>query len=212
VKQLLLIIILIITSLPLLGQRRFDLCTDFTTRYKRPSAQRVYYGSAQHSIRHTIYRAALDFGTSTSIHTGGPSYSRINFNGGVRLKFNDGWGIHQDWVIQLHDRSWDTLFQTKDIELVVGYAGTSIGYEWYDERPVLGYTYMGIGTGRGKTFTNPAHSLVWVSKTRHAINNNSYLQFASFWEFNDIFNLYDDNIMWSISMGWYLGRFSKYKR
>lgn len=204
-------LLLILNTLPLQAQWR-EKCPDFVTRTRRANIQNIYYGSATHSIRHTVYRAALDFGTSTAINTGGPSYSRFNLNGGIRLKFNDHWGIHQDWVIQLHDRSWDTLFQTKDIELAVGYTGLSVGYEWYDERPVLGYTYMGLGTGRGKTFTNPNYSLVWVTKTRKSIDNNSYWQFASFWEFNDFFNLYDDNIMWSMSMGWYLDQKSKYKR
>ena len=194
-----------------MGQIKRDNCPDFTIRYKLPRVKNAYYGSAQHSIRHTHYTSAIDFGVSSAINTGGPSYSRVNLNGGVKLKFNDHWGIHEDWLIQLHDRNWDTLFQTNNIEAVVGYACLSIGYEWFDERPVLGYTYMGLGTGGGKTFSNPEYSIVWVAKTRNAINHNSYFQFASFWDFNEFFNLYDDNIMWGVSIGWYLDQTSKYK-
>ena len=201
----------LILSISLQAQWR-DKCPDFTNKNKKPIIQRVYYGSVFHSLRHTYYRVALDFGVSSAIHTGGPSYSRVNFNGGAKLKFNEHWGIHEDWLVQLHDRNWDTLFQTNDIEVVVGYAGLSIGYEWYSERPVMGYTYMGLGTGGGKTFSNPAYSIVWVAKTRQAIDHNSYWQFASFWEFNEFFNLYDDNIMWAISIGWYLDQNSKYKK
>lgn len=204
-------ILLIFIAFPLQAQWR-DKCPDFTIKHKKVRVQHSYYGSASHSLRHTNYRVALDFGVSSAINTGGLSYSRINFNGGAKLKFNEHWGIHEDWLVQLHNRNWDTLFQTSDIEFVVGYAGLSIGYEWYSDRPVLGYTYMGLGTGGGKTFSNPAYSIVWVAKARNAIDHNSYWQFASFWEFNDFFSLYDDNIMWSVSMGWYLDAQSKYKK
>lgn len=201
---------LIIITTPLHAQWR-DKCPDFKNKGRRPIVQKSYYGSVHHSIRHTNYTTAVDFGASSAIWTGGPSYSRINFNGGVKLKFNEHWGLHEDWVVQLHDRTWDTLFQTNDIEVQVGYAGISIGYEWFSERPVLGYTYMGLGTGGGKTFSKPAYSLVWVAKTRQSIDHNSYWQFQSFWDFNEFFNIYDDNIMWGVSIGWYLDQKSKYK-
>ena len=206
-----LVVLLGLLTLPLQAQWR-DKCPDFTNKGRIGIVQKSYYGSASHSLRHTNYKIAIDLGGSSAINTGGPSYSRINLNAGARLKFNKHWGIHQDWVVQLHDRNWDTLFQTSDIEFVLGYGGLSVGYEWYSERPVLGYTYMGLGTGGGKTFSNPAHSIVWVAKARKAIDHNSYWQFASFWEFNEFFNLYDDNIMWSVSMGWYLDQKGKYKK
>ena len=206
-----LVVLLGLLTLPLQAQWR-DKCPDFTNRGRIGIVQKSYYGSASHSLRHTNYKIAIDLGGSSAINTGGPSYSRINLNAGARLKFNKHWGIHQDWVVQLHDRNWDTLFQTNDIEFVLGYAGLSVGYEWYSERPVLGYTYMGLGTGGGKTFSNPAHSIVWVAKARKAIDHNSYWQFVSFWEFNKFLNLYDDNIMWSVSMGWYLDQKSKYRK
>ena len=205
------VVLLLILTLPLQAQWR-DNCPDFTIRGRKPFIQKSYYGSVFHSVRHTNYRAAIDFGISSAINTGGTSYSRLNFNGGAKLKFNEHWGIHEDWVVQLHDRGWDTLFQTSDIDFVVGYAGASIGYEWYSDRPVLGYTYMGLGTGGGKTFSNPAYSLVWVTKARNSIDHTSYWQFASFWEFNEFFNMYDDNIMWAVSVGWYLDERSKYKK
>ena len=204
-------ILLLFIAFPLQAQWR-DKCPDFNINRRQPILQKSYYGSAFHSLRHNNYKIAIDFGGSSAINTGGPSYSRINLNAGARLKFNKHWGIHQDWVVQLHDRNWDTLFQTSDIEFVLGYGGLSVGYEWYSERPVLGYTYMGLGTGGGKTFSNPAHSIVWVAKARKAIDHNSYWQFASFWEFNEFFNLYDDNIMWSVSMGCYLDQKGKYKK
>lgn len=204
-------VLLLILTLPLQAQWR-DNCPDFIIRSGKVRVQKSYYGSAKHSIRHTQWNIAADFGASSAINTGGPSYSRLNFNGGVRLRLNEHWSIHEDWLIQLHDKNWDTLFQTPNIETVVGYAGASIGYEWFSERPVLGYTYMGLGTGGGKTFSNPALSIVWVAKARKAINHNTYWQFASFWEFNEFFNMYDDNIMWTVSMGWYLDEKSKYKK
>ena len=198
-------------SLPANAQWR-DKCPDFTIRSKKHPTQKSYFGSVFHSIRHNNSKVSIDFGASSALNTGGPSYSRINFNGGARLKFNKHWGIHQDWLVQLHDRTWDTLFHTNDIEVQVGYVGMSIGYEWYSDRPVLGYTYIGFGTGGGKTFTNPDYSIVWVTKSRRAINHDTYLQIASFWDFNEFLNLYDDNIMWSVSIGFYLDEKSKYKR
>ena len=87
-------------SLPANAQWR-DKCPDFTNKSRKPVTQRIYYGSVNHSLRHTNYRVALDFGVSSAIYTGGPSYSRINFNGGAKLKFNEHWGIHEDWLVKL---------------------------------------------------------------------------------------------------------------
>ena len=207
----LLVICLLTLSLPVYGQWR-DKCTGFIVRSRPTYNQQSYQGSALHSIRHTQYRSAIDIGTSLAINNGGPSYSRVNLNAGLKLKLNKNWAIHQDWIIQLHDTSWDTLFHTTNIKPVIGYAGLSIGYEWYSGRPVLGYTYIGLGTGRGKTFTNQDYSLAWFTKSRKGITHNTYLQFQSIWDFNQFFNLYDDNIMMGVGIGWYLDQKSKYKR
>lgn len=196
----------------MVGQWKEDSCPDFKIRYRKVRVQKSYYGSAQHSIRHTQWGSAVDVGMSAAINNGGPSYSRLNLNVGLKQRITNNIQLHQDWVVQLHDNTWDTLFHTNNIEPIVSYAGLSIGYEWYSDRPVLGYTYMGFGTGGGNTFSNPDYSLNWVSKARGAINHEMYWTFQSFWDLNEFFNLYDDNIMWGLSIGWYLDQNSKYKK
>lgn len=205
-----LVVYLLLYTIPLQAQWR-DKCPDFIIHNKK-SYNGIHYGPQfNHSVRHSQWQYAIDAGLSTAIHTGGPSYSRINLQLGAKIRLSDHWITHQDMTIQLHDRSWDTLFHTGDIGLELGADVISIGYEYWDH-PILGYSYIGFGTGIGETFTRGTLPLVWVIKSRKGITDSTYFEFKYFWNFNDFFNMYDDNILIGVGTGWYLDQKSKYKK
>ena len=168
-------------------------------------------GQSTFSTRHTQWQYSTDFGISANINSGGSSYSRVNGNFGVRLRLSEHWSTHQDYAFQLYDKTWDTLFHSPNIGVETTAMMISLGYMDWDH-PVLGYTYIGLGTGVGTTFIPRDLPLILFMKSRKGMTHRDYLTFMYLWNFNDFMNLYDDNIMVGVTYGMYWGRFSKYKR